>query len=314
MNNFELKKLKKAAKKAAKKLGVPYVENVTTKEECDKIVSKLKLYRMFTTTNYDLIIDLDCNRGADNGKESKRVNELVKQIDSGTYAFRSTFVLVNMKFKTINGRHTKEAFKLRGLPVPFIVTDDPMFNNVSDREFANNVSLINNVDSTWRDKGNFDSAFKAGERCAVNINKLIVLIPTKNLLRKSAITPARVIGIMDNFDKLKASKKLRDVYCSDYYADMAVDSKFNVKFTNIVRFMEKLYVNPKLRGYEIASILGSELNNIAKNVGLDPYNDWSKVLPALERYIAKNDISQMGDRKDDMKTIALGVLNLMNRK
>jgi len=305
----------KLAKKKASKLAK---RTISTVQEMANLLTKQKLFKVYYTTNPDLLINSKYNRGVKNGLEKTRKDNILTDIDNGDYAFKTTFVLINLDATIINGTHTKKALSERNLPIPFMITDDPKFNGVSDREFANNQSIINNTNSCWRAKGNVQSALEAGERCIVNIDVLTNLtvkkrefVGQKGILKSSVVTPAKVIQIVNNFEGNRTNgKELRGTYCREDYADIMETEEFKDKFTNIVRILERIYLgNTKVRGFAVVRELGIYFRD------RDLIPNWNKALYVIDIVINKfKDFDTFGDKKMYVDIIVKDVLEIMLKK
>lgn len=286
------------------KIKLPYLTEVKKAKE----IKSLDYLRTYTTKNLNLFNIMGVNRGAENGIETKRVQAFVDMEKDGVFVTEDCFVRVNKKWDVIDGTHHIEKARILNEYVNFMVVPDKMYNDVSEREFANNVSLVNSVDSTWRDKGNITSAAKAGERCALNVLKLVSDTKKAKLFKTSPITATRVISLLSNFETgIKERRQLRSVYCNDVYADILESQEFKVKFERIIEFLLTINrANKNIRGYGVVRQLVIDLKPLT-NVP-----DWNVLNAMLIKFIGKcKDFDKMGDRSTDFKTISNGIIKLL---
>lgn len=283
---------------------LPYLTEVKNSKE----TKGLNFLQTYTTKNYSIFHKMVENRGAENSVEPKRVAEFLSLTTDDKFVVEDCHVRCNILMKVIDGHNKLARAEKLNAYVNFMIVPDKMFNNVSDRDFANNVSLYNAIDSSWRDRSNLASAIRSGERCAVNIMKLIVGVNNLKMFAKNPLSPTRVINIVTNFEKgIIDRKQLREVYCNDGYADIMESAEFKAKFDGIVDFMLIISrANKNIRAYGVIRQLLIDL----KNISTSP--DWSVINAMLLKYIAKDkDFDKMGDRGSDFKTISKGVVAML---
>lgn len=286
------------------KIKLPYLTEVKKASEA----KSLDYLRTYTTKNCDIFNIMAVNRGAENGIEADRVQAFIDLEKEGLFVTEDCFVRVNKKMDVIDGTHHIEKARILKEYVNFMIVPDKMYNDVSEREFANNVSLVNSVDSTWRDKGNITSAAKAGERCALNVLKIVSDTKKAKLFKTSPITATRVISLLNNFEKgVKERRQLRSVYCNDAYADIMESQEFKTKLEGIIDFMVTINrANKNIRGYGVVRQLIIDLKPVT-NVP-----DWNVLNVTLVKFIHKcKDFDKMGDRSTDFKTISNGIIKLL---
>lgn len=283
---------------------LPYLKEIKTIKE----FAKCDYLRTYQTKNSDLFVVMIENRGAENGIENKRVKQFLDLEKEGKFVAEDCHIRVNVLGRLIDGTHKYEKCRRLGQYINFMIVPDRMFNNVDRRTFANNVSLYNAINSAHRDKNNLESSIACGERCALNVVKLVAEVTTLKSFVKNPLTPTRVIGIVTNFEKGTTNRKqLREVYCNDTYADIMETSEFKTKFNSIIEFMQIISrANKNIRSYGVVRQLIVDL----KTVTTTP--DWDKVNMMLVKYITKDkDFDKMGDRQSDFKTISNGVIALL---
>ena len=284
-----------------------YLKEVSEKSE----LKGLDYIRGYKTKNYNLFEKLMGNRGTSASIEKNRVDYFVGLRKIGKYVIEDCHVRVNKVGKIIDGHHHIAEAKATNSYYVFMIIPDKMYNDVTDREFADNVSFVHSHDSSWKDYGNFRSALIANEKCALMIHDIISRVSFMEIFNKNPFTPARVVSIVNNFKTgTKNRKELRSEYCNDEYVRIMETEEFKKRINGIIEFMKIVHTfNKATRSYGIVRQLVIDMNKIPT---MNKELDWEMINKALLKYIKKNKkFVYFGDRSEDFKEISKGIRQII---
>ena len=293
---------------AKMKVKLPYLLEIN---DIDDAV-KLGFLRAYTTKNVKQFQFLDVNRGAKDSIEPIRIKNFADLIALGKFVNEDCHVKVNRKGKVIDGHHHIQLAIKYDLWIIFMVVNDPRFNDVTDREFANNVAKYNNINPSWGDKPNFNSALAAGEECAKEIFDCMTLANTIKVGKRNPVTPSRMVDILNNFAKgLINRKEDRSTYCNEEFAKIMKTPEFKAKFLHIMSIINQLNkaADSNVREFNVIKLIAIKLK------ATTDCPNWGNIDKAVAKYISKNKklIATLGDKSSHFILIADGAIEILNK-
>lgn len=205
-------------------------------------LANLDAGKVYSTTNYNMLKPLLGNRGRKNGYSPERVNAFKEMIKNKTFLFGIVHVMLNLKGFAIDGNNKLRALMEMGLPVNFMIFNEPAFNVANPSDILNAVSDYNSVNSSWFAKDSYLSAIYHKESCAIAIETLKKHIEVKFSLPETMLTPSRMIALAKQ-DKngLGGKAQPRKEYCDDNTATIIKSANFiqQVEFiANVINFVK----------------------------------------------------------------------------
>lgn len=203
------------------------MKTLTTTYPMVNSLDNLEVGRIYSTTNYKILKPLKGNRGIDAGFVPERVNAFKEMIRSGKFLFGIIHVMLNMKGFAIDGNNKLKALEEMGLPVNFMLFNEPAFNVSNPSDILNAVSDYNSLNSSWFAKDSYLSALLYQESCAVAIEKIKTDIETRFAIVDTMLTPSRIIALVkENKQGLGGKAQPRKEYCDDNSAKIINSDSF----------------------------------------------------------------------------------------
>jgi len=239
-------------------------------------LDNLDVGKIYSTTNYEIIKHLSGNRGSKTGYVTKRVNNIIKMIESGEFMMGVYHVLINLNGDAIDGNNRSRALELCGIPINFMITAEERFNSGTDSDILNEVSEYNKINSSWADTDAYLSALEYKESTAMAIfNVKNTIAATYSAKINNQFTPSRFVIIATKNKKgLTSAKQTRKTYCSKSIAK-TIETKEYQKvldfICNVLVFVDA--TNPSVTPWRVVAKLmpyvwgyDLNLNKVLKNL------------------------------------------------
>jgi hypothetical protein len=199
----------------------------------------LKSSEIAQTTNYSMFAPIFANRGKEKGYDEKRVQALVKLIESGEYFYDMSVVMVDKSGVTIDGANRIEAHRRTKTPVLFRVLADAMYNGTVI-ETLKVVTTFNGFNPTWSAKEQFDTALQAGSVLAKRLSSLRAdFVGDSVKVSENDITVNLMMTLVEK-DKKKAHSRKRNFreYFNDEFLKYSLTNEFAEEFVFVCKVIE----------------------------------------------------------------------------
>lgn len=236
------------------------------------------------TKNYDVFKPLDYNRGKDDntmkGIDQVRLNKVMAKIMSPSWLILFGAIYVNKDNYILDGHHRYLAMRKLGLPVYYIVITDEIANpkETNLRKYIKQllilVSTINDNNSTWSPKDNFECARKGDFKLAKVMYKHMQEISAYAKVGIDEIVPNHLYSLIKkDLAYFNASKK---VLVEEY------DNKETFKLTKGDYFKDTLSFYKEL-SYQMERL---DIDKLSRNKFL---NKVFRAFWQLEGFVFDND-------------------------
>jgi hypothetical protein len=177
------------------------------------------------TTDENLLLLSENNRGIKKGFSPKRVADIEKKIDKGVWVPTYSILTTNESLELMDGNNRKPALVKKGIPQYFTINHDKRFNGTSYENKKTQVD-VNNHSSKWTQDNIYDAALAEKTPVALEIEKIKLQYPEEKILSLHMLSIAKsdvcyLSGVVN-------AMKYRD-YNFDTYYDKSLVATFRSK-------------------------------------------------------------------------------------
>jgi len=246
---------------------------------------------IYETTNYDLFKLAKFNRGTEKSFIPRKLKEFLTLIDCDKFFFSLQEIKINLNGVIFEGHHRFLALKERGLPIRFIVYDDPLVNTNNDKDLLEILITFNGVRTNWITNQVFQSALQLKLPVAVAIDKLLdSLYNEYEFITATNFQPTKIIGLLTKDTRMIHGKAITLELLNDKsLVEKMKTDEFTKELDWIIEIMKLLYEKPVV----------AEIREIVKRV---LYFVWKGLVTKskIYHYIHKNGFNTMSKSADDI--------------
>lgn len=263
----------------------------------------LKPSEIVRTTKYGIFKTLFANRGKAKGFDEKRVQNLVKLIENGTYYHEMSVVIVNKNGVSIDGANRIEAHRRTETPVLFRVLTNKLYNGTV-RNTLNIVTVYNGFNPTWTAKEQFTTAFQIGSKLAQLLaSHRADYVGQSVKLTENDIRVNLMMTLVERNKKKTHSRKRGFIeYFNDDFLKYAETDEFVTEFNFVAKIIEYFKDSP----FDAARILEQLLFVMWDDSKFNP----DKFFKAL---LKKGFVVNITDGRQKGKLIRAKILELAGR-
>jgi len=200
--------------------------------------------RNYITYNYSIFDFLIYNRGVKSGVKNTRVQKFINLVKENKYYFDLAVIIVNQNGVILDGRHRFEQAKACGLPVLFVITDDPRLNIANGFELACNIAIFNAHNPKWESTDNYNTAVLFKRSLAVHMDSILGKLSTNYPKVDSTVFKSTQFIHLLDFKHLKTTLRSRTLEEFDRteLLNVAVTKEFNEALKSVLSIISYFLV------------------------------------------------------------------------